>query len=122
MLHLGPGIFFHGGVFFFWGLFRHNFINTEKWPPGPKNGLERRVSQFYTICGKKSAPEQKYRESYGNFSPQMSENRAQHAPQGSWDVPAADWLELYLETPGRSRPQNELYRRVSTSATICAIN
>jgi hypothetical protein len=31
-------------------------------------------------------------------------------------------LELYLETPGRSRPKNELYRRVSTSATICARN
>jgi hypothetical protein len=24
-------------------------------------------------------------------------------------------LELYLETPGRSRPKNEMYRRISTS-------
>ena len=29
---------------------RHNF--AENGPPGPVNGLERRVSQFYTICDK----------------------------------------------------------------------
>ena len=29
-------------------------------------------------------------------------------------------LEQYLETPGRSIPKNELYRRVSTSATTCS--
>jgi hypothetical protein len=28
----------------------------------------------------------------------------------------------YLENPGRSRPKNERYRCVSTSATICARN
>ena len=41
--------------------------------------------------------------------------------QRSWS--GTSWsLELYLETPGRSRPKNELYRRVSTSATIFARN
>jgi hypothetical protein len=50
----------------------------------------------------------------------------------SWDVScqgasresgARAWLpELYLETPGRSRPKNELYRRVLASATICSKN
>jgi hypothetical protein len=37
-------------IFFFGHIFRHNF--AENGPPGPKNGLERRVSQFYTICDK----------------------------------------------------------------------
>jgi hypothetical protein len=45
-------------------LFRHNF--AENGPRDLKNGLERRVSQFYTICDQKSAPKQKYWDSYGN--------------------------------------------------------
>ena len=33
------------------------------------------------------------------------------------------WTELlYLENPGRSKPKNGLYRRVSASAKICARN
>ena len=34
----------------FSGFFRHKF--AENWSPEAKNGLERRVSQFYTICDK----------------------------------------------------------------------
>jgi hypothetical protein len=34
----------------FWRLFPSKLY--RKWPPGPKNDLERRVSQFYTICDK----------------------------------------------------------------------
>ena len=33
-------------------IFRHDFAKTQKWSLGPKNGLERRVWQFYTICDK----------------------------------------------------------------------
>jgi hypothetical protein len=47
--HRGPGIFFHGGTFFFGA-----FLSSLCWKgsPGPKNGTERCVSQFYTICDK----------------------------------------------------------------------
>jgi hypothetical protein len=34
------------------GFPRHNFAIKKKGPLGPKNGLERRAWQFYTICDK----------------------------------------------------------------------
>jgi hypothetical protein len=43
---------YHSGAFFFSDFFRHNFVGMVPRCPGPKNGLERRVSQFYTICDK----------------------------------------------------------------------
>ena len=46
---LGPSISFHRGLFFF-EAFPSQLC--RKWPPGPKNGIERRVSRFYTICDK----------------------------------------------------------------------
>jgi hypothetical protein len=39
-------------------VFCHNFA-LKKRSLGPKNGLDRRVWQFYTICDKKSAPKSK---------------------------------------------------------------
>jgi hypothetical protein len=49
--HPGPGIFCYNIQACYFSRFsRHNF--PENGPPGPKNGLERRVSQFYTICDK----------------------------------------------------------------------
>jgi hypothetical protein len=49
--HPGPGILCHTGVFFFGGLFRHDFAEN-----GPHDlklvWKDRRVSQFYTICDK----------------------------------------------------------------------
>jgi hypothetical protein len=44
--HLGPGIFFHGGVFFFEFFF---VITLLKMAPMPKNGIERRVSQSFRV-------------------------------------------------------------------------
>jgi hypothetical protein len=41
-------------------------------PRVPKNGLERCVWQFYTICDNKSASKSKNWESYGNFSTQIA--------------------------------------------------
>ena len=73
-----------------------------------------------------SAPKQKYEESYDNFHGMsaVTSDRASWESGGyvcvrhTYSCP----LELYLETPGRSRPKNVLYRRVSTSATIFARN
>ena len=39
---------------------------------GPKNSLERRVWQFYTICDENQLLKVKNWESYGNFSTQMA--------------------------------------------------
>jgi hypothetical protein len=44
----------------------------KKWSLVPKNVLERRVWQFYTICEKKSASKSKKWKSYGNFSTRMA--------------------------------------------------
>jgi hypothetical protein len=44
--HRGPSISCYTGVFFFLG----GIFVIRKWSPRPKNDLERRVSQFYTIC------------------------------------------------------------------------
>jgi hypothetical protein len=49
--HLGPRVFFLRRRVLFWGLFWHTFAGNGP-QPGPKNGLERRVSQFYAICDK----------------------------------------------------------------------
>ena len=49
-MHPAPGIFCYIGVFFFEAL--SVITLPEMVSPGPKNGLERRFSQFYTICDK----------------------------------------------------------------------
>jgi hypothetical protein len=64
---------------------------------------------------------QKYEESYGYF-PGMPAVRPLELRIRRMCVAARWVVELYLENRCRSRPKNELYRRVSTSATICARN
>jgi hypothetical protein len=51
-----------------------SIIAAKMIPVDPKNGLERRVSRFCTICDKNQPLNGKKWESYGNFSVQMGLN------------------------------------------------
>ena len=62
--------------YFFWRFSRHNFVENGPHDVKMVHGLERRVTQFYTICSDKNnllLNKQKTWESYSNSSPQILE-------------------------------------------------
>jgi hypothetical protein len=123
-VHLGLGIFFHGGVFFSFFFFWISIKTLPKIAPGPKNSLERRALQFYTIFDKN----QLLNKSIGKVMVilvlrcQKLGHSMHHRDPGP--VPAAYWSCIWRTLAERDlkNTKNELYRRVSMSATICSRN